>query len=652
MDNGKNEQETNVDELKQDDIKRAYLKFKSYIYYDNTLQHVRMRLAEFENKYWENNKLDERFEELAKAIIDYKNEKPEELNKYLEDIDYIILPKSVEKPEYPANIYRNRTKFDKYVVKDYNVFIDCPIEIHLISILWIMKIGHKLDKELPDNVKGYRLVRNEYKCFEKDNKYRYRLFEKYHEKYMSFRDDAIKKATDLHEKGSDVILLNIDIHKFFYNILFDFKELSRYEEDELDKTLNAIMSEIHNKFQTLLKNDGIVDDIINKGVFKNAYANKIMDDKNIAEKKILPIGLLSSSIIANYVLKDFDEHVINKVKPEYYGRYVDDMLFVFSNMYVGALESDKSENSAENDENAEQLKIAKIVQSLINCSILCCKDHVENDGEYTSCIKENEIMVCKKGIDVGKKEWISYFKIKNELNNNTFLISSNKTKIFDFYKDEPIYLLEEYSKQITRNRSVFKTLPEDDDMSSTLGDSPIYIKYSSSSKNRLSSIDGHSLDHFKLSTNLSKNIIYRFLRAKLSKKDIGKYNQTIKYIFSSADVLEIIRLWEKIFTYYIISKNEKELVSAVKNLLDIISNIEFENENGNDEIIKKMKEDLRNYLSYSLAMAIGLNPKFYNEKLKKELKKLNKCAKLSKNEEELFKKAKYLIKSNLISNSM
>jgi hypothetical protein len=56
-------------------------------------------------------------------------------------------------------------------------------------------------------------------------------------------------------------------------------------------------------------------------------------------------------------------------------------------------------------------------------------------------------------------------------------------------------------------------LPEDDDMSSTLGDSPIYIKYSSSSKNRLSSIDGHSLDHFKLSTNLSKNIIYKFLRA-------------------------------------------------------------------------------------------------------------------------------------------
>jgi hypothetical protein len=53
------------------------------------------------------------------------------------------------------------------------------------------------------------------------------------------------------------------------------------------------------------------------------------------------------------------------------------MLFVFSNRYVGALESDKLENSAENDENAEQLKIAKIVQSLINCSILCCKDHVE-----------------------------------------------------------------------------------------------------------------------------------------------------------------------------------------------------------------------------------------------------------------------------------
>ncbi|MDK2789648.1 MAG: hypothetical protein PWP15_155 [Methanothermococcus sp.] len=662
-----NKQNDGIEELKKN-IEQAYLKFKSYIYYDNTLPHIRMKLAEFEA----NNNVENKFEELAKAIIDYNGGKTE-LNEYLEDINYMILPKKVEKPKYPSNIYKNHAKFGKYEVEDYNIFIDCPIEIHLISVLWIMKIGHKLDEVLSNNVKGYRLVRNEYECFEKDNKFR--LFEKYHEKYSSFRDDAIKKAIKCYKDKSDVILINIDINKFFYNISFDFKELSKNEEDEFNKKLNNIMSKIHEEFQNRLKEDKFVDDIIDNGIFKYVYANENKDDNNFnnikldkdnAEKRILPIGLLSSSIIANYALKDFDDIIIKKVKPEYYGRYVDDMLFVFANEYVEELEIDKYNNPI--DEYDEKLKIAKILESVINCNMKGCGNRLI---KYCNCKINYEEKKCGKT----KDEVVIYFEIKNDEKDetkkieNTFLINSNKVKIYDFDKNDPIYLLEEYSKQITRNRSIFKTLPEDDDMSSTLGSSPINIKYSSSSKNRLSSIDGHSLDHFLLSTNLSKNIIYKFLRAKLPDEDINKYNQTIKYIFSGAEVLEILRLWEKIFTYYIISKNEKELVSAVNDLLDIISNIEYKNkdEDGerviNQKIVEKMKEDLEYYLSHSLAIAIGLDPKFYNKKLKNELEKLNKnklgrlykfkdelnkCVEENEKIDSLFSRALNLIKSNLI----
>jgi len=85
-----NKQNDGIEELKKN-IEQAYLKFKSYIYYDNTLPHIRMKLAEFEA----NNNVENKFEELAKAIIDYNGGKTE-LNEYLEDINYMILPKKLK----------------------------------------------------------------------------------------------------------------------------------------------------------------------------------------------------------------------------------------------------------------------------------------------------------------------------------------------------------------------------------------------------------------------------------------------------------------------------------------------------------------------------------------------------------------------------
>lgn len=43
---------------------------------------------------------------------------------------------------------------------------------------------------------------------------------------------------------------------------------------------------------------------------------------------MLPVGLVSSGVIGNLFLIDFDNKVIEKIHPDFYGRYVDDMLFV------------------------------------------------------------------------------------------------------------------------------------------------------------------------------------------------------------------------------------------------------------------------------------------------------------------------------------
>ena len=43
----------------------------------------------------------------------------------------------------------------------------------------------------------------------------------------------------------------------------------------------------------------------------------------------LPVGLPVSAVIANLALVEFDSIVCDKLRPAYYGRYVDDLLIVF-----------------------------------------------------------------------------------------------------------------------------------------------------------------------------------------------------------------------------------------------------------------------------------------------------------------------------------
>ena len=41
-----------------------------------------------------------------------------------------------------------------------------------------------------------------------------------------------------------------------------------------------------------------------------------------------PIGLCSSPVIANWYLREFDTAILKKIRPAYYGRYVDDIFMV------------------------------------------------------------------------------------------------------------------------------------------------------------------------------------------------------------------------------------------------------------------------------------------------------------------------------------
>jgi len=356
-------------------IETAYKKFKSYIYNDNTLLHARIQLAAFES----NEKFSANLSKLNKSINKCTVNNIEPILSYIEGIEYILMPKKLSTLHNDQNIYQNKKELPKYHIEDFNAFIKCPIEIHLISVLWILKIGHQMDDELDRNIHGYRLARNEDGNIEDDS---FKLFEKYHERYMQFRDGALKKAISLHDEGLDTMIINLDVKSFFYNINFRFQtECKKFStKNEYALVLNKIMDKIHDKYKEVL------------------VENKIKTKKEA--KTIIPIGLLSSSIVANYVLKDFDNEILEVVKPAFYSRYVDDMLIVLTNIQV------KEKNT--------------LRELLKNCIFKSLKF----EG-LDSKNKKNEDLAIN-----------FYVHKKNKKYKNKFTFQNSKIKVFHFYKTD------------------------------------------------------------------------------------------------------------------------------------------------------------------------------------------------------------------------
>lgn len=496
-----------------DELKQAYKKLKSYLYADKSLLEEKILISIFEENLEENlNNL----EQNMKSCI----------SSYLEQISYTLVPKKMEKIEKLSdNIYSNKTKSETYIVESKNIFIKAPIEIHLIATLWIMKVGEKLDKTLEKNVKGNRLFRDKNGLFKNNS---YKLFHPYFEGYQAFRDEAIDMATHLHHKKLDVTLINLDIQEFYYNIDFKFSDISG------DTLLNNFMQQIHDKFYDVIKD------------LKPRKEKK--GEISFNQKKFLPIGLVSSSVIANYVLAEFDKDIVENLKPEYYSRYVDDMLFVFSNAKI-CLESETI---------VSDLLLDKLEKTTI---------------EY---IDMNTIQISTSG---------KIFKLQNE-----------KVKIFQFDKNNSISLLDKFKEKIEENSSFFNFMPDDKKLFKTL-ESSSYNMFYDNSENKLSSIIGTTKDTLNISRNLS-GVLATISNANFDKEHLNIYNSQLKNVFSGKNIFELRLHWEKVFTYLYIIKNDELFVEFYKEFYRSIKKLSC----------KDLSQNVLKYLNNCVLFAIATNP--------------------------------------------
>lgn len=294
------------------EVETAYLKLKSYVYYDKTDLRLRERLAKFEcsEQFQANLKLVQAVADAKSPVLDKR------FKQWLSQIAYRVVPKKLSAKtagdESTGKFITNVTSDTAIKVETVNYFFDGPIELHLIAVLWLMREGRYLDAEFLPECCGSRLSPQLHS--EDDDSLQ--LFTKYHEQYSRWRDTGIRKAKQLLvEERRNVAILGLDLKEYFYRVDLDFGEVREAlqvagvlgDEGALLDCIEAIGKAYRNCISPLL-----------------ARTHRALNEFVIG----LPIGLCSSLVLANWYLKEFDAAVLKSVRPAYYGRYVDDILLV------------------------------------------------------------------------------------------------------------------------------------------------------------------------------------------------------------------------------------------------------------------------------------------------------------------------------------
>ena len=408
------------------DLYIAYKKVKFELFNDkNTI--ATLKLYEYEKNL--NNNIDSLFEKIKDGNL---------LGKDLECKNFFEIPKSFDSnsSEDKIHFFSSSLKHHDFkpesITLKFRKVIDADIDFHIISALWILKIGQFIDEKFDSNIYGSRLTRIkpvdtsscEYDLSsQKYNEESSKIFESYHHKYQAWRNNSFKAIRQLH-KTSSVVAVTMDITSFYHSIeLNEFKEEGFYEKFSLDIKFkeNPKLKQFHESFIGLLS----------------------LWNEKIESENGLPIGLFASSVLANAVMKDFDTKVTKNLAPTYYGRYVDDILLVFPDN--GNLNSGK-----------------EIIEYFINKEIV-----IRNDNKILNKLKWTDNVVKLTIKDYQYQHEFRKFNSK-ELKYKNLILKESKQKIFYLDKDADLSIIDGIEAEINSISSEWRFLPDIADENSSL----------------------------------------------------------------------------------------------------------------------------------------------------------------------------------------
>ena len=531
--------------LEENIVEQAYLYLKNYIYYDNLNLFLKQRVAEFETE----SDLQSKFKEIKKCINNININEDNNFQKWLKQITFDLLPKQIN--TYSPNTEKqqeglfisNVREYEAYSVSKINYFINAPVELHIIDTLWCLYVGPVLEAVINKDNYGNRMSVSAKQCIRNSQKPLGKdLFKPYIKKYTKWRDQAIKIATEISEKKENVAILSLDLTSYFYHIDLNFRKI----EDEI-----KLFYEKNEDFLIIaLKLNWLLEQMYNE-YYERIKSHLNNTHQNCEPKKGIPIGFASSAIIGNWYLYDFDNTISEIVNPIYYGRYVDDILIVIKNVNI-----DSSSNP---------------IKTFINKYL---KEILIETTDNNYCIKIGE---------------------------NKLPIQKDKL-ILQFYdKDHSRAGLEIFKKELDERSSAFKFLPSEH-INKELEQFAYDVLYEGSA-NKLRSIVGIAEND----TELAKYLASHIMAHRLCKIDNGsKVLNQIKLFFKGKNALQFFRLWEKIYQYAFIIKNDLFTKSFHRYINKEISKIKFDPKTEGNDLEKIIKNNLKKFNQLSLSITIGL----------------------------------------------
>lgn len=547
------------------DIFNAYRKMKNYYYFDSNSLSIRYRISVFEKDLGLDGKMTlEKFtEKLKKTLLPIyellNSDKGIEILKSKFPVSYKLLPKSFAENEKDNNsmYISNSFAYGKVVVDKCNFIIDAPVEALIISALWLENVGVKLSNNISEDNYAYRLNVTEDMEGKRELNHGLSMFKPYYVGYQDWRDKGLKEAKRLLDNGKDVTILSLDIKRFFYSVRLNVHHIANLywlqdlygEMDPKAKRLCDLMQTIHEMY--------------------SASIGKILDNPITQDEKekglfVLPVGLMSSGVLANLFLSEFDAKVKENVCPAYYGRYVDDMLFVFSDRYLL---------------DVEENPIREFIEFNFK-EVL----HYGNDEEILIDMAFHNPSVLK--------------------------IQGNKVLFEHFLSSGSHAAIDIFMRDLGRQRSEFRFLPDEDLISEEFDRNAYQLFYNDSSK-KLRTIDDFRTDKFGASKYLANRILLSQLSdidfEESKKFDEKKVALQLLNYFRGKTAVEMYSLWEKVAMFFIVNEDWHSLVKFYFNLRKTFDAIHVDESTGIQN--NDLRECLFEILDYSISMSLALYPR-------------------------------------------
>lgn len=538
-------------------IEGAYRKLKSYYYYNKNFLAVRKKIVDFEA---DAQLMEEKLSVLARYLT-----APKSLDAYINElvskIDIIILPKKFTQKASGENALVSNRQTVKKELTEVNFFIDLPIELHILDVVLCVVLGKSVHdfSMLSQSVYGNTINNRALYYGDSVNWERTTLFNIYFNNYSSWRNKAFDVIERNYNRGKDSLMITMDIKGYFYSIRLN-------KEKILNKFVNN---------ESLNKVDFLIE-LFNRICLK--YRDILLKYRRIekpfaADEYCLPIGLMTSMLLSNLYLIDFDSKInsINSVK--YYGRYVDDIIIVIDTTLA--------------DDNLPQV----VSKYMIANEILSY-----NKGDYT--LFAHDELVVQQG------------KLK------IIYIDHNKTRA----------LIDVYNDIIRVRPSQMQPLPEWD-LKLEDFDESIYSFGEFIRSNKIRDLEALTIDSYRIGKYFSQ-LAQKFAGATVGSEiqDVDAQIKKINTFFAGEQGIEYYSQWQNYLYFLITVEKNVEMKRFYKDMNLKIQQLSTINLNKKqykyiNKIRANLKRNLKVHLNICYLTAYALRLDIANEAVKPDIKK-------------------------------